>query len=78
MRTSGVSLGKIPLFGRRRVDIMVSFSHCQEENKAHFVSRMGHGVKSFRIADLKIRIVPYAPCFFLYNGPRTQQKEIEQ
>jgi hypothetical protein len=29
MRTLGVSLGKIPLFGRRRADIMISFSHCQ-------------------------------------------------
>ncbi|MDH3898246.1 MAG: hypothetical protein OEV18_12730, partial [Deltaproteobacteria bacterium] len=42
MRTSGVSLGKIPLFGRRRTDIMINFSHCQEKNKAHIVSRMGH------------------------------------
>ena len=42
MRTSGVSLGKIPLFGRRRADIMINLSHCQAKNEAPFVSRMGH------------------------------------
>jgi hypothetical protein len=32
MRTSGVSLGKIPLFCRRRPDNMLKFSHCQEKS----------------------------------------------
>jgi hypothetical protein len=30
---------------------MIDFSHCQEKNKAHFVSRMGLNDCGLRIAD---------------------------